>query len=123
MSWENWACVTCKGASRAAWQSKHVLGACAPAPPTQTHTVVNNRISDLGKMLFSRVCIECHRDNKAQSENAGAENEFPAALAARLVEEWQQQPNNSGHAKYQDAQDISVGKPHLCRNLLECLKH
>src|SRR5208282_883666 len=123
MSWENWAGVTCSGESRAAWQSRHVLGACARAPPAQTPTIVNSRIKNRGKPLLCHVSIDCHRDDIAESEYPGAENETPSALAARLIEERQQQPEKSRQAKCQDAQEISVGKPYLCRNFLERLEH
>ena len=51
-----------------------VLGVCARTPPAQTHTIINRWIIDRRKPLFSHVSIDCHRDDIAESEYPGAEN-------------------------------------------------
>jgi hypothetical protein len=60
-------------------------------------------VSDRGKPSFSHVSIDCHRDDIAESEYAGAEDESSSAPAASLFKERQQQPNDSRYTKHQDS--------------------
>jgi len=92
MSCENCADVICSGGSRAPWQSRQVLGVCARTAAAQAHINTKMKISDLEERSFCHVSIGCHRNNVAQSEDAGSENKSTSPLAAARIEKRQDQP-------------------------------
>src|SRR5712692_4178043 len=122
MSWANFSAVTWNRPLNAEWHSRQVLWVCAAARPAQAK-IISNKSCVRGSALFRRISIDGHRNDVAEREESSSHKKSPAAPASELIEEGKQQPEQTRGAKDEDTHDLTVHKPHFCRDLLKGLKH
>src|SRR5208337_2200631 len=126
MSWLNLSDETPKGSGIVEWQSTQEFTACPY--PRHAASATNpartaERAAATPQTLFRNIAIDTHHDHENKSKDAEAGDPGARACGFIALKEGQQQPEQSGQAATEYAQNLPIDDPHFRGNELECLVH